>query len=170
MAAPIRSARVAPRPAGPGARRTTTAARPNLRVVDDARLSLAHRRRRARLIVVAAAVFAAGFLFLLAAGNAMLVTGQNKIDHLQKEVVAAQARYSENRLKVAQLEAPSHVVDVAQKQLGMVPPPGVTYLSPSEAMAAQVGGGKVAQQQQQTASHDGGTPWAAVKPYLGGRP
>lgn len=159
MAAPLRA---------PG--RAAPARRPNLRVVDGpTRLTLAQRRRRARLIAVVAAVLAAGLLFLLAAGNAMLVTGQNRIDQLQKEVVAAQARYSENRLAVAQLEAPGHVVDVAQKQLGMVPPPGVTYLSPSEAMAAQVGGGTVAQQQQQS-SRDSGTPWAAVKPYLGGRP
>jgi len=148
-------------------------ARPPLRLVDDARRKAAHRRRRARLVVVVAALLAAGTLFLLAAFNAMLVTGQSRIDHLQKKVAEAQTEYSANRLKVAQLEAPSHIVEVAQQRLGMVPPPGVTYLTPSEAMAAQVdrGAGHASTTTPDTtAKRDGGASWAAAKPYLGGNP
>ena len=146
-------------------------------MVDDARRKAAHRRRRARLVVVVAAMLAAGTLFLLAAFNAMLVTGQSRIDHLQAKVAEAQTEYSANRLKVAQLEAPSHIVEVAQQRLGMVPPPGVTYLTPSEAMAAQVehGSGQGSQHSTTTApdtngKRDGGASWAAAKPYLGGTP
>ena len=145
------------------------APRPPLRLVDDARVKAAHRRRRARLVVFLAGVVAAGCLFLLAAFNAMLVTGQGRIDHLQKQVAEAQARYSANRLQVAELEAPGHVVAVAQQRLGMVPPPAVTYLTPSEAMAAQVQHGTGATPTTNSKT-DGGTSWAAVKPYLGGRP
>jgi hypothetical protein len=182
VAAPTTARRPAPnttRHAQPRARVSPeprrAAPRPPLRLVNDARLKAAHRRRRARFVVVLAAVVAAGSLFLLAAFNAMLVTGQARIDHLQKQVAEAQTQYSANRLKVAELEAPSHVVAVAQQRLGMVPPHDVTYLAPSEAMAAQVEHGTGATPTttasgKSTTKSDGGTSWAAVKPYLGGRP
>src|SRR5437763_12761045 len=167
MAAPTTARRPAPRARverAPEPRRA--APRPPLRLVNDARLKAAHRRRRARFIVVLAAVVAAGSLFLLAAFNAMLVTGQARIDHLQKQVAEAQTQYSANRLKVAELEAPSHVVAVAQQRLGMVPPHDVTYLAPSEAMAAQVehGTGTPSTSSSTTNSNaktksDGGTSW-----------
>jgi len=173
MAAPTTARRPAPRPRVERAPERAPAKRPPLRLVSDARLKAAHRRRRARIIVFLAGVVAAGCLFLLAAFNAMLVTGQGRIDQLQKQVATAQAEYSANRLKVAQLEAPSHVVAVAQQRLGMVPPRDVTYLAPSEAMAAQVQHGTGTATTTSTKSSgktDGGTSWAAVKPYLGGRP
>jgi cell division protein FtsL len=135
--------------------------RPNLRVVDDARLSAAARRRRARLIMVVVAVVTTGCLFALAACNAMLVSGQGRLDRLQVEVREAQSRYSANRLKVAQLESPDRIVHVAQERLGMVPPPGVKYLTPSETVADEVGRPAAPAQ-----TDDGGRPWATVKPYL----
>jgi cell division protein FtsB len=143
------------------------AARPPLRLVDDARLRAADRRRRARLVAVVGSILAAGIFFLLAAFNAMLVTGQSRIDDLQKRVQQAQAEYSANRLQVAELEAPGHIADVAKNKLGMVPPSRTTYLTPSRAMAAQVQHGQDA---TASASADGGTPWADVKPYLGPTP
>jgi hypothetical protein len=135
--------------------------RPDLRVVDDARLVAAGRRRRARLIMFVAAFVTTGCLFALAACNAMLVSGQGRIDHLQSEVREAQSRYSANRLKVAELESPDRIVRVAHDRLGMVPPPGVTYLTPSESVADEVGRPAAPAQ-----TDDGGRPWAAVKPYL----
>jgi cell division protein FtsL len=166
MAAPTTARRrtalaPAPRP------QPTRAPRPPLRLV-DARQNVAFRRRRARLIAVVGAVLATGTLFLLAAFNAMLVTGQSRIDHLQSKVQEAQAEYSANRLQLAQLQAPERIVQAARDRLGMVPPPGVTYLTPSEALAAQVEHGREAP--TTTSRDDGGTSWAATKPYLGATP
>jgi hypothetical protein len=122
-----------------------------------------------RLLVVAVGFIVMAALFGLAAFNAMLVSGQDRLDHLEKQVAEAQSEYSANRLKVAQLEAPGHVVQVAQQRLGMVPPPGVTYLTPSQAMADEVGGAPE-HTDPKTGKDGGGTSWAAVKPYLAGRP
>ena len=120
-----------------------------------------------RAVMVLAGVLAAGCLFALAAFNALLVTGQGRIDDLNRRVTEAQAEYSTNRLAVAQLSAPQHVVQVAQQRLGMVPPHGVTYLTPSQAVADEVGPRGT---EQPASGDDGGTQWAAVKPYLADRP
>lgn len=173
----------APAPARPRAVRATAAAapvrrprpeaapqprpRPRLRLVDDARLKAAHRRRRTRAILFATGLLATGCLFALAAFNAMLVSGQGRLDSLERRVAEAQSQYSTNRLKVAQLESPDHVVQAAQQRLGMVPPPGITYLSPSEQMAAEAGTTRTT---ERTAPDEGDTSWAAAKPYLDGRP
>jgi hypothetical protein len=119
--------------------------------------------------MVAAGVVAIGCLFALAAFNAMLVSGQGRLDGLEQQVAEAQSQYSANRLQVAQLEAPEHVVEVAKKRLGMVPPRGVTYLTPSEAMAAEAGTTATPDRGART-DGDGNTSWAAAKPYLDGRP
>jgi hypothetical protein len=141
--------------------------RPPLRLVDDARLQAAQRQRRARLVAVVGAVLATGIFFLLAAFNAMLVTGQSRIDELQEQVRQAQAEYSANRLAVAELEAPGHIVQAAKDKLGMVPPSRLNYLTPSEGMAAEV-----APEDDTTAPapSEAGTSWADVKPYLGATP
>jgi hypothetical protein len=141
--------------------------RPRLRLVDDARVRAAHRRRRTRLVLFAAGLLATGCLFALAAANAMLVSGQGRLDSLERRVADAQSQYSANRLQVAQLESPETIVQAAKDRLGMVPPPGVTYLSPSEQMAAEAGTtGTV----DGAARGGGDTSWAAAKPYLDGRP
>lgn len=174
MAAPTPARRPAPRPVvRPGraaaaperAPRQAPQARPELRLVDGARLKASERRRRARLMVVAAATFATICLFLLAAFNALLVSGQGRIDRLERQVQEAQARYSTNRLRVAELESPDRIVRVAQERLGMVPPPGVTYLTPSETVADEVG--RPALPAGETGT---GRPWATVKPYLSSTP
>jgi hypothetical protein len=121
-----------------------------------------------RAVVILAAVVATGCLFALAAFNAVLVSGQGRVDALQQRVTEVQSQYSANRLRVAELEAPSHIVEVAQERLGMVPPHGVTYLTPSEAMADEVG--TPAGPERSATANDSGTSWAAAKPYLGSRP
>lgn len=163
MAAPVRA-----RQAAPAQRARPQQPRRQLQLVTDARLRDAARRRRVRMLVVATCVIVVAALFGLAAFNAMLVSGQDRLDGLRQKVTEAQAQYSANRLKVAELEAPGHVVQVAQDRLGMVPPPGVTYLSPSQAMTDEVGGTPA--HSEGTGEDDGGTSWAAVKPYLAGRP
>lgn len=163
MAAVSPARRPAPRRARGGSPEAQPQGRPWLRVVDDTRLTVAHRRRRTRLVVTLAAAAAAGCLFLLAAFNAMLVSGQGRLDRLELRVAEAQSQYSANRLRVAELESPDRIVRVAQDRLGMVPPPDVTYLTPSEAMANEVG----RPQEASTDTGEGGRSWAAVKPYLG---
>ena len=155
QAAPVRQ----PRPAEPR----------RLHLVTDARLRDAARRRRMRALMFGLGVVVLGALFGLAAFNAVLVSGQGRLDQLQKDVAEAQSQYSANRLKVAELEAPEHVVEVARERLGMVPPPRVTYLTPSQAMADEVGG-TPSDSAPTSRGGDGGTSWAAVKPYLAGRP
>ena len=153
--APVR--RVAPAPA-----------RPDLRVVSDSRVQAADRRRRLRVKIVGAGVLAAIFLFALAASHAVLVTGQGRLDQLEAEVVEAQTRYSANRLRVAELESPARIVQAAQT-LGMVPPPGVTYLTPSVPVD-EAGGSWSRGTDGGDGDTGGGSSWAAIKPYLAPQP
>jgi hypothetical protein len=99
----------------------------------------------------------------------MLASGQARLDQLDQRVSDAQGRYESLRLDVAQLEAPSRIVREAQERLGMVPPPGVTYLTPSQTVSAEVGQAAV---NPSPTSTDAGewAAWATVKPYLSGRP
>jgi len=108
-------------------------------------------------------------LFALAASHALLASGQAKLDALNAEVDDAQARYQSLRLDVAELEAPDRIVREAQERLGMVPPPEVTYLSPSAALADEVG--TAASAPSPTSGEAGErAAYATVKPYLTGRP
>lgn len=143
-------------------------ARPGLRLVDDANLQLAQRRRRGRFVAVAAATVVCGSLFALAGAHALLVSGQVRLDRLEGQVSEEQARYQELRLQVAQLESPGRIVAEAQTRLAMVPPPSITYLTPTgpsqapEPLATSAPGSDT----------EGGSEasWAAIKPYLGERP
>jgi cell division protein FtsL len=144
--------------------------RPNLRVVSDARVVAARRRRRLRGVLVLTGIVMAGSLFALAAFHAMLASGQADLDRLERRVSDAQARYESLRLDVAELEAPSRIVREAHERLGMIPPTGVTYLTPSEAASAEVGQA-AANDSPLTSDEDGErAAWATVKPYLSGRP
>ncbi|MDQ3680748.1 MAG: cell division protein FtsL [Actinomycetota bacterium] len=60
-----------------------------------------------------------------------LTQGQFRLDKMQKRAAEEQARYERLRLQAAELESPSRVVAAAQERLGMVPSPGMTYLSPT---------------------------------------
>lgn len=75
-------------------------------------------------------------LFGLVASHVMLTQGQFRLDTLRTRTASEQARYERLRLKVAELESPSRIVATAQERLGMVPPPSVTYLSPTGAASA----------------------------------
>lgn len=77
-------------------------------------------------------------LFGLVASHVMLTQGQFRLDTLRTKTASEQARYERLRLKVAELESPSRIVATAQERLGMVPPPSVTYLSPTGAVSAAV--------------------------------
>lgn len=138
-------------------------------MVDDARLNGARRRRLARGVLALVGTVGIVALFALAAFHAMLASGQAQLDQLESRVSDAQARYESLRLDVAELEAPNRIVREAQERLGMVPPPDVTYLTPSEAVTQEVGQAAV---NPSPTSNDAGdrAAWATVKPYLSGRP
>jgi cell division protein FtsB len=100
----------------------------------------AARRRQTRWIVRGLAAVALLVPFALAGAHAVLVSGQDRLDHLESDVDAARARYAESRLQVAELEAPERIVREAKDRLGMVQPDRVIYLSPDPALVAAVGG------------------------------
>lgn len=145
-------------------------ARPDLRVVTDARVVAAKRQRRLRVLVLLVGFVMAVSLFALAAFHAVLATGQAELDRIEGEVSDAQSQYERLRLDVAELEAPSRIVREAQTRLGMVPPPDITYLTPSEAVAAQVGEAALDPEQVATGEASDRAAWATVKPYLTGSP
>jgi cell division protein FtsL len=108
-----------------------TAPRPPLRVVPDGYRTPRARRRRARLLGFLGAALVALCLFGVVAFHVLLTQGQLQLERLQTQEATAAARNERLQLEVAQLESPERIVAAAQQQLGMVPPPGVTYLSPA---------------------------------------
>jgi cell division protein FtsL len=174
VAAPARTRRAIPRKAAPArippADRRASGPRRHLQVVTDARVTAVRRRRRLRGMLVLLGIAMVLSLFALAAFHAMLASEQASLDRLEERVGDAQARYERLRLDVAELEAPSRIVREAQERLGMVPPEDVTYLTPSEAVSAQVGQGAAVDSPSTSDEAGERAPWATVKPYFGGRP
>ena len=121
------------------------------------------RRRRARLATVLVVTAVAGTLFALVASHVVLTRRQFRLDRLESRAAAEQERYERLRLRVAELEAPARVVAVAQERLGMLPPPGVTYLSPS---GPTTGLGRPGRRVESTATAD----WSRVKRELASHP
>lgn len=134
------AARPAGAPQRPAPRPAPSRARPKLRAVDAAQLAERTRRRRARALTISAAVLAALLLLAWVACNVLLTQGQLQLDRLQTRQTTDETQQSRLRLEVAELEAPARVVAAAQQQLGMVPPPGVTYLSPTGPTASAPSG------------------------------
>ena len=71
-------------------------------------------------------------LFGVAVSHALLIEGQAKVDDLDQQVAAEQARYEELRREVAELEAPQRILGEATGELGMVPAGDPVWLSPDE--------------------------------------
>ena len=165
MSAPVRA--VAPRRApGPRPRpQQQPQGRPRLRIVEA---PAARKRRSGRSVLAIAGFVAVLCMLALAAFHAQLVTGQVELDELERQVAEEQARYAANRLEVAELESPERIVRVAQEELGMVAPAGLTYLSPSGAVVDEVRGADPSAAAAEPG--DGAASWADTKPYLGGTP
>lgn len=121
--APVRRAAPAPETAAPPAG-------PDLRVVDRYERPPATRRAHARLTALLLMLVVGAALFGLVTSHVALTQGQFRLDDLRQRADAEQDRYERLRLQVAELESPGRIVAAAQERLGMVPPPGVTYLSP----------------------------------------
>ena len=137
--------------------------RPPLEVVGPAHRSHAARRARARAMGVLLLVVVGAALFGLVASHVALTQGQFELQTLRQKAEAEQARYERLRLQVAELESPARIVAAAQERLGMVPPPGVTYLSPAGPVS---GAAADAEPGQEAATDD----WSTVKRELASRP
>lgn len=149
--APQRVPKPAPRPT-----------REPLRVVRPA-----PRRTRIGLIGAIGTLAVFGVLFGLVVFQTMMVQNQARLDRLDAQIRDEQARYQQQRLQVAQLEAPSHIVEVATQRLGMVTPPGTSYLTPSAADAADANANASVGNASAERPADTGDDWATVKPHLG---
>jgi len=138
------------------------------------------RRSRIGLIGVVGTLALFAILFALVLFQTLVVQNQARLDRLDSQIRDQQAHYQQLRLQVAQLEAPSRIVEVATDKLGMVPPPGTSYLTPSATDAAAslsaptATGATGANADAATsaasteAPPDGsGSDWPTVKPYLG---
>jgi cell division protein FtsL len=69
-------------------------------------------------------------LFAVVVVHVVLAQQQFQLAALSSRITSARAVNDQLRLQVAQLQAPERVVSDAQKQLGMVSPPSITYLVP----------------------------------------
>ena len=101
-----------------------------LRIVRAAELSPAGRRRRRRFVVVGTAALAVVGLFAVVVVHVVLAQQQFQLADLSSRISSEQSANDQLRLQVAQLQAPQRVVSEAEKQLGMVSPPSITYLVP----------------------------------------
>jgi cell division protein FtsL len=138
-------------------------ARPSLRVVAPGELSPRAQRRRARALALLTAGLVLVGLFGLVAFHVVLTESQIQLDRLQQRATDQRNEYDRLRLKVAELEAPERVVAAAQQRLGMVSPPGVTYLSPTGVRTGLP-------REKASAGDNESTAWPAIKAELAGRP
>ena len=89
------------------------------------------RRRSPAVPVLVGAGIVITALFALAVMHALLIGGQIRLDGMQREVAAESEEIRRLRLRVAELESPDRVLDVARRRLGMVQPAEVGYLAPA---------------------------------------
>jgi cell division protein FtsL len=82
-------------------------------------------------VILTVLLFAA--LFGVAVSHALLIEGQAKVDELDQQVAAEQARYEQLRREVAELESPQRILSEATGELGMVPAADPAWLTPDEA-------------------------------------
>ncbi|MBW3536362.1 MAG: cell division protein FtsL [Actinobacteria bacterium] len=119
-------------------------------------------RRRAAwgLVSLIAAVALA-----VSACQVLIAQSQFELARLQSDAATAEDRYDRLRLQVAELESPGRIMATAQERLGMVPPPGVTYLTPvpSESATPTVA---PARPSDEAVADD----WSRIKPILATRP
>jgi cell division protein FtsL len=140
----------------------------------------ARRRAQRRHSFVSAGIAgAAGLLMALVGLHVLIAENQFKLDNLQQQTNLQQENYEKLRLSVAQLEAPSRIVSVAEGKLGMQQPGSVTYLpATSTPSGAEAGGAGEDQSGAPSAAGSGPTvpapsgdaDWPFVKQFLSGSP
>ena len=81
------------------------------------------------LAVVMAATGAFVALLFIAGFHSVLVSGQHDVDALQARLTAERGETQILRMKVAQLESPQRIQDLALGRLGMKTPREIEYLT-----------------------------------------
>lgn len=133
------SGRVAPRPtprsvpAVPQARRA-----PALHVVEPP-----VRRYPARAVAVAAVVLVFGSMLASAVFHSVLVSGQARIDELERQVTAAEKGLAHDRLELARMSSPERIAEEAER-LGLVIAERQTWIRPGSDAEPVVTGGDTA--------------------------
>ena len=139
------------------------------------------RRANRRLVIYSLVACAVVVAFGLVSLHVMIAEAQFRLDHLQQEAAAYQARYEKLQLQVALDEAPARIAELAIEN-GLQQPAAVTYLpapaqppgSGSRAGGARSGRGPSASgpaTSQGTVAAPAGTGnWPSLKPYLSATP
>lgn len=173
VAFPLPTEAPAPRPR----RARPDGARPNIKVVRPARPlssgkeAVLPRTGRATAVVTrrrvtwAAVSLVAVVALAVSAGQVLIAQSQFELARLQSDAATAEDRYDRLRLQVAELESPGRIMATAQERLGMVPPPGVTYLTPIPSESATPGSSTAASTDDAVAAD-----WSRIKPILATRP
>lgn len=137
---------------------------PKLRVVPEV-----VRRRRAGVFTALVICVVFGAMVALTAFQAQLAANQFILDGIEQQLRDERAQFERNRLKVAQLQSPQHVLEEAKK-LGMKLPEETTYISASADVVTvvmrAVGGGP--DSATATGSGSGHRPdWVEYKQVMG---
>ena len=123
-------------------------------------VAVARRRVAWGLVSLVAAVALA-----VSACQVLIAQSQFELARLQSDAATAEDRYDRFRLQIAELESPARIMATAQERLGMVPPPGVTYLTPVASESATPAGSGPSVSDDAVAGD-----WSRIKPILATRP
>ena len=152
------------RPAAASRPRAQTRERPALRALDrPAGTPIRETSDRRVVAVVGGGLLFAAVLAGNVAVHAETTQGQFELERLEATARERQARYQRLRLEVAQLEAPKRIVSRA-RQLGMVEPGRVTYLTPTAATSAEDPAAR--SPRAPSPGGEAARSWAQVKPHL----
>ena len=167
VAFPLPARAPAPRPQptaperNPGAVKLVRPARTRVLPRTGRATSAVVRRRIAWATVSLIAVVA----LAVSACQVLIAQSQFELARLQSDAATAEDRYDRLRLHVAELESPARIMATAQERLGMVPPPGVTYLTPVPSESATP-----TQSQSRPSEEAVADDWSRIKPILATRP
>ena len=123
MTSPVRAPRPAPRRAAAPIVAPERSRRPDLRVVGEPR-----RRTRTKVAVVLAGLVLFGSLLASAVLYSVLVSGQARLDHLDKTITSEQGNLQRSQLALADSQSPARIAEAA-RALGMVPALDQNWLS-----------------------------------------
>lgn len=152
-------------------RRRDAETRPRLRPVAEPGTQAGMRPRTLpvavlrRRIVWGVGTLVAVLALAVSAFQVLIAQSEFELAGLQANASNAEDRYDRLRLEVAELESPARIMAAAQERLGMVPPPGVTYLTPVPTESATPSAGRTAPVGETVAGD-----WTRIKPILATRP
>jgi cell division protein FtsL len=153
----------APELAGPALKPRPVNTPRHLRLVGVEELAAIRRRRRVRLGGMVLAGFVIALLFAAVGMHVVLAQNQFRLDQLDSQAAAQQARYQQLRLQVDQLSSPQRIIGTAEGKLGMVAPGQVTFLNPSSATS---GSGVTSATAGGPAPATAPPNWSTIKPQL----